>query len=210
MPIKITTLVFAVAIAATTQAQQKPAPPVPNGGAAKPPAGGTVPVGVPTPPDYVIGPDDLLTIVFWRDKDMSSDVAVRPDGQITLPLLNDVTAAGLTPEQLREKLMIASAKYVTEPNVTVVVKAINSRKVSVMGMVGKTGPYPLTGPTTVMQMLAMAGGVHEFADTKKIKILRKDAKGVEVALSFNYKDVIQGKNLKQNIELKPGDIIIVP
>jgi polysaccharide biosynthesis/export protein len=210
MKIKLTTLTLALAAITTVHAQQAPAGAPNNGGGVKPPAGVNLPAGVVTPPDYVIGAEDVLSIVFWKDKDMSSDVTVRPDGQITLPLLNDVRAAGLTPQQLREKLTAASAKYVAEPNVSVVVKAINSRKVHIIGMVSKPGPYPLTGPTTVLQILATAGGVHEFAKSKEIKILRTDEKGVQVALKFNYKDVMKGKNLKQNIELKPGDTIIVP
>lgn len=210
MTIKLTTLTLALAAITTIHAQQAPAGPPTNGSGAKPPAGVNVPAGVPTPPDYVIGPEDVLTIVFWKDKDMSADVTVRPDGQITLPLINDIRAAGLTPQQLRETLVAASAKYVAEPNVSVVVKMVNSRKVHIIGMVGKPGPYPLTGPTTVLQMLASAGGVHEFAKSKEIKILRTDEKGVQVALKFNYKDVLKGKNLKQNIQLKPGDTIIVP
>jgi polysaccharide export outer membrane protein len=164
---------------------------------------------VETPPDYVIGPDDVLAVVFWREKDLSADAAVRPDGKISLPLLNDVQASGLTPEQLRVQLTAAAAKYVTDPTVTVVVKAINSRKVFITGQVGKPGPYPLTGPTTVMQLIAVAGGVHEFADSKNIIILRVE-NGRQVALRFNYKDVSKRKNLKQNIELKPGDTVVVP
>jgi polysaccharide export outer membrane protein len=226
MPYKNTLVTFALAVvaAASMAAQQKPAAPPPkpvamppqtpatppqNGNPAKPPAGVNIPAGVPTPADYVIGPDDVLTVVFWREKDLSGDVAVRPDGMITLPLLNDVKATGLTPEQLRDQLTKAAEKFVEVPSVTVVVKQINSRKVFVTGMVGKAGPYPLTGPTTVMQMLAMAGGVHEFADQKNITILRTE-NGRQIAFRFNYKDVKKRKNLKQNIELKPGDTIIVP
>jgi polysaccharide export outer membrane protein len=220
---KITTLALTFVVATSMAAQQKPAAPPPkpvaappqtpvappqNGSPAKPPAGVTIPEGVATPADYVIGPDDVLTVVFWREKDLSGDVAVRPDGMITLPLLNDVKASGLTPDQLRDELTRAAEKFVEVPSVTVVVKAINSRKVFVTGMVGKAGPYPLTGPTTVMQMLAMAGGVHEFADTKNITILRTE-NGRQVAMRFNYNDVSKRKNLKQNIELKPGDTIIV-
>jgi len=216
MTVKLTTLALALAAITTAHAQQAPAGALKNGSGVKPPAGvnlpavANLPAGVATPPDYVIGAEDVLSIVFWKDKDMTSDVTVRPDGQITVPLLNDIRAAGLTPQQLRETLTAAAAKYVAEPNVSVVVKAINSRKVHIIGMVSKPGPYPLTGPTTVLQILATAGGVHEFAKSKDIKILRTDEKGVQVALKFNYKDVMNGKNLKQNIELKPGDTIIVP
>ena len=165
--------------------------------------------GVVPPPGYVIGPEDSLSIVFWREKDLSVDSAVRPDGMITLPLLNDVQAAGLTPDQLREQIQTAASKFVEDPTVTVVVKAINSRKVFITGMVAKPGQYPLTAPTSVMQLIAMAGGLHEFADSKKILIMRTE-NGEQVAKPFNYRDVLNRKNLQQNIELMPGDTVIVP
>ena len=161
------------------------------------------------PPGYVIGPDDVLSIVYWKDKDMSSDAQVRPDGRIALPLINEVQAAGLTPEQLREKLTEESKKYMEDANITVVVRQINSRKAFITGEVYKPGPYPLTSPITVMQLIAMAGGLREYADSKKIVIMRSE-KGRQVSLQFNYKDVIAGKNLQQNIELKPGDTVVVP
>ena len=161
------------------------------------------------PEDYVIGPEDLLSIVFWRDKDLSADVIVRPDGRISLPLLNEFEAAGLTTEQLREKLMVAADKYVQDPNVTVIVKQINSRRVFVTGMVNKPGPYSLMSATTVVQVLAMAGGLQDYAAKDKIVVMRND-NGRAVSYRFNFKQVIEGKNLKQNIELKPGDTVIVP
>jgi polysaccharide export outer membrane protein len=164
---------------------------------------------VPTPPDYVIGPDDILTIVFWREKEMSSDVAVRPDGKISLPLINDVQASGLTPEELRLKVTEAAGKFVEDPAVTVVVKGINSRKVFITGQVGKPGPYALGGPTTVLQLIATAGGVSEYSKSEKIVVMRTE-NGKTVSHKFNYKDVTEGKNLQQNIDLKPGDTIIVP
>jgi len=168
-----------------------------------------VPAGVVTPPDYVIGPDDVLTIVFWREQDLSSEVAVRPDGKISLPLLNDIQASGLTPEQLRGNLTQAANRYVEDPAVTVVVKAINSRKVFITGLVGKPGPYALSSPTTVLQLIAMAGGVQEYAKEERIVVMRTE-NGRTVSHKFNYKQVSEGKNLQQNIELKPGDTIIVP
>ena len=165
--------------------------------------------GVTTPPGFVIGPDDVLTIVYWREKDLSAEVVVRPDGMISLPLLNDVRAEGLTPEQLRVALTTAASKFVEEPTVTVVVKSINSRKVFVTGQVGKPGPYPLGGPTTVVQILSTAGGLAEYAKKSKIMVLRTEG-GKSVALPFNYEEVMQGKRLQQNIELKPGDTVVVP
>jgi polysaccharide export outer membrane protein len=168
-----------------------------------------LPQGVPTTPDYVIGPEDVLTVVIWREKDISGDVQVRPDGKISLPLLNDVQAAGYTPEQLRKQLTDAVAKYIEQPEVTVIVKAINSRKVYITGQVGKPGPYALTGTTNVLQLIAMAGGVLEYANSKNIVVMRSE-NGKSVTHKFNYRDVMQGKNLQQNIELRPGDTVIVP
>ena len=208
MTIKIITAALAVAASAALVAQQQPVA-AQNINGVKPPTGVNSPAGVATPADYLIGPDDVLTVVFWREKDMSSDVAVRPDGKISLPLLNDVHAAGLTPDQLRLLLTEAAAKFIEGPSVSVVVKAINSRKVYITGFVGKPGPYPLHGPTTVMQLIATAGGLHEFADSKNITILRTE-NGKQVALRFNYEDVRKRKKLTQNIELKPGDTLIVP
>ena len=196
-----------VAVCATASAQQSTGAPAANG--ARVPASTPVPAGVSTPPDYVIGPDDVLAIVFWREKDMSTEAGVRPDGKISLPLLNDVQAAGLTPEQLRVHLTEAASKLIEEPSVTVVVKAINSRKVFITGQVAKPGAYLLTGPTTVVQLIAMAGGVLEYADAKNISIVR-NAGGAAASYRFNYNDVSRRKNLKQNIELKPGDTVIVP
>lgn len=178
-----------------------------NTTAAKPPAG--IAAGVTPPSGYVIGPDDQLSIVYWRDKDMSADVVVRPDGLVSLPLLNDVVAGGLTPEELRTRIAAAASKFVEEPTVSVVVKAINSRKVFITGQVSKPGPYPLAGPTTVLQLISYAGGVAEYADKKKIIVLRNEG-GRQTTHKFNYEDVTKGKNLSQNIELKPGDSVVVP
>jgi polysaccharide export outer membrane protein len=161
------------------------------------------------PPGYLIGTDDMLSIMFWKDRDMSTDVQVRPDGRIALPLLNEVQAAGLTPDQLRQQIMEESKKYIEDANITVVVRQINSRKVFITGEVNRPGPYPLTSATTVMQLIATAGGLREFANSKKIVIMRKE-NGKPISLAFNYKDVVSGKNLTQNIELKPGDTVVVP
>ncbi len=164
---------------------------------------------VPAPPGYVIGPDDVLQVLYWREKDVSAEVVVRPDGMVSLPLLNDVAAAGLTPEQLRDRVNEAAKKYFEDPNVTIVIKQINSRRVFITGQVAKPGPYALTAPTTVLQLIAMAGGLTEFAKSKNIVVMRTE-NGKPVSYPFNYKDVENRKNLKQNIELKPGDTVIVP
>jgi polysaccharide export outer membrane protein len=157
--------------------------------------------------DFVIGPEDVLSIVFWRDKDMTTQVTVRPDGKISLPLLDEVQAAGLTPADLRAHLIEDSKKFFGNPNVTVVVQTINSRKVFITGQVVKPGPYVIVAPTTVLQLIAMAGGLKDFADSKNITIVRKE-QGRTASFRFNYKDI--RKNLNQNIELKPGDTVVVP
>jgi polysaccharide biosynthesis/export protein len=161
------------------------------------------------PPDYVIGADDVLSIVFWEQANHGGEVIVRPDGKITLPLINDVQAAGLTPEQLRQHIVTASARYLRDPNVTVVVKQTNSRRVYVTGRVNKPGTYVLTTPITVLQMLALAGGIGEFAKKDRIVVMRTEGDRT-ASHKFNYGDVIAGKKLEQNILLRPGDTIIVP
>ncbi|MGZ8797049.1 MAG: polysaccharide biosynthesis/export family protein [Thermoanaerobaculia bacterium] len=187
-------------------AQQPPVATPPSGAAAA--SRGAAPA-VAVPAGYVIGPEDVLSVVFWRDKDMTGEVSVRPDGKISLPLLNDVQAAGLTPAQLRDRLIEASKQYFEDPSVTVVVKQMNSRKVFITGEVNKPGPYPLLGPTTVLQLISIAGGLRDYADSKKILIVRTE-NGRPMSYLFNYKDVVSRKNLRQNIELKPGDTVIVP
>ena len=161
------------------------------------------------PPGYVIGPADVLSIVFWRDKEMSAEVTVRPDGKISLPLLNEIYAAGFTPEQLRDKVTKAAERYIDDPNATVVVREINSRKVFITGSIEKPGTFTLAGPMTVLQLIAMAGGLKEYADKSKIVILRSE-NGTSTGFRFNYKQVVEQKKMGQNIELKPGDTVIVP
>lgn len=161
------------------------------------------------PPGYVIGTDDVLSIVFWREKELSAEVVVRPDGKISLPLLDEISVVGLTPAELREKVMTEANKLVEDANATVVVKQINSRRVFITGSVAKPGLYQLTGPMTVVQLIALAGGLLEFADGSKIKLMRTE-KTALVAFPFNYKRFSEGKNLEQNIQLKPGDTVIVP
>ncbi len=187
--------------------QAKQTPPAKAG--QKPPTPVAPPV--PPPPGYVIGPEDVLSVQYWRETNVSAEVTVRPDGMITLPLLNDVAASGLTPEQLRVRITeLATSKYFLEdPNVTVTVRTINSRKAFITGQVTRPGPYLLTAPTTVLQLISMAGGLTEFAKQKDISVMRVEG-GKQLRFPFNYKDVAKGKNLKQNIELKPGDTVIVP
>ena len=167
------------------------------------------PPGMDIPGSYVIGPEDVLGIVFWRDKEMSTDAKVRPDGRIALPLLNEIQAAGLTPEELQKKITEESKKYMEDASVTVVVREINSLRVFITGQVSKPGPYTLTSATTVIQLIAVAGGLSEYANSKNIMIMRKEG-DKQVSLKFNYKEVAAGKKLQQNIQLKPGDTVVVP
>ena len=160
-------------------------------------------------PTYIIGPGDVLSIVFWRDKDMTADVLVRPDGNITLPLLNDIQAGGLTPAALRERILTEARRYLEDPTPTVVVKEIHSRQVYITGQVDKPGPYPITSPTTVLQLIAIAGGLKEFTDGKKILVTRTE-NGRQSTFTFDYQDVLKHKDFRQNIELKPGDTVVVP
>lgn len=170
----------------------------------------SAPSGVAVPAGYTIGPEDVLAIVFWRDPDLSAEVVVRPDGRITLPLLNDIAAAGLTPEALRERILDEAARFVEAPNATVIIKAMNSRKVFITGEVEKPGAYPLTGPLRVLQLIAVAGGLKEYAKRDRIFIARFD-RGQQVAYPFHYDSVLlDRRNLGQNIELQPGDTVVVP
>jgi polysaccharide export outer membrane protein len=193
-------------LAGSAAGGQNPAPARPSSGAVGgAPASGSISIGT----DFVIGPEDVLGILFWREADFSGDFAVRPDGRITLPLIGDIVAAGIAPSALKEQIQAAAAKYLTEPNVTVVVRQINSRKVFITGEVARPGSYPLTGPRTVMQLISLAGGLTEFAKTDGISILRQE-EGRTRAFTFNYKDVAQGRSVHQNIQLQPGDTIVVP
>jgi polysaccharide export outer membrane protein len=172
-------------------------------------ASAAVPAGISVPTDYIIGAEDVLSIVFWKDKDLSADVVVRPDGKITLPLGKEITAAGLTPDQLREAVLTEARRFVESPTANVVVKQINSRKVFITGMVEKPGAYTITSPTTVMQLIALAGGLKEYAKAKEIILMRTDPRG-SVAYPFNYEGIAKGRHLEQNIVLRPGDTVVVP
>lgn len=160
------------------------------------------------PAGYVIGPDDILQIVFWREKELSGDVVVRPDGRISLPLLNDVVAAGRTPEELRATLLTEASRYFGNPNPTVVVKEIRSRKVFITGAVEKPGPYIVTSPTTVLQLISMAGGLKEYADKKNILVMRT-TNGKQSGYVVDYHAILRRQNLEQNFLLEPGDTVLV-
>lgn len=190
-------------------AGQLPTMPKEKAAAPKAPAPPEAAPRVAPPTDYVIGTDDELSIMFWRDKDMSSEVVVRPDGKITLPLINDIQAAGLTPDQLRERLNTEAGRFLENPSASVFVKMINSRKVFITGEVQKPGPYPLTGPMTVLQLLATAGGLKDFAKRSEIVIMRTEG-NKQLSFPFDYEAITKRNKLEQNILLKPGDTVLVP
>jgi polysaccharide biosynthesis/export protein len=201
----ILSLIAAAPQRATAQRSVEPttAAAAPTAAAAKPADNVTVPA------DYRIGAGDSLNVVFWREPDLSADVVVRPDGKITLPLLKDVAAAGLTPAELEVQLTQSARQFIQEPNATVVVRDIKSRQVFITGMVARPGSYPLNVPMTVLQFIAHAGGLLEYAHGDKILIMRSEA-GRSLTLKFNYKDITNNRNVAQNVLLRPGDTVIVP
>jgi polysaccharide biosynthesis/export protein len=160
-------------------------------------------------PNYVIGPQDVLDISVWKEAELTRTVPVRPDGKISLPLLNDVQAAGLTPTQLAAQITTNLKKFVTDPQVTVIVSQINSQRVYIMGEVTRAGAYPLLPNMTLLQALSSAGGFTQFANLKKIYMFRTE-NGKQVKYPFNYKDVVDGKRSDENVTLKAGDTIVVP
>jgi polysaccharide export outer membrane protein len=172
-----------------------------NGGAASTP-------NTPAGSDYVIGADDTLHVSVWKEPDLTATLPVRPDGKISLPLLNDVVAAGLTPMELADSITVKLKKFIADPRVTVVVTAMNSQRIFVTGEVVHSGAVPLLPNMTVLQALS-AAGFTQFADLKKIYLLRTE-NGKQVKLPFNYKEVVKGRRPEENIQLRPGDTVVVP
>jgi len=160
-------------------------------------------------PNYVIGAQDVLDISVWKEPELTRPVPVRPDGKISMPLLNDVQAAGKTPLQLAADITAGLKKFVTDPQVTVIVTTINSQRVYILGEVNRAGAYPLLPEMTVLQALSSAGGFTQYANLKKIYVLRIE-EGKQVKHPFNYKDVLAGKAADQNIFVRAGDTIVVP
>jgi len=191
-------------------AQTQPPPtraPNPSSPGVTPPAGvpATPGVGQAVDPNkYSIGAEDVLYILVWREADFTRLVAVRPDGKITMPLIGDMQAAGMTPIQLTKDLTEKLSNYVNRPDVTVTVQEVRSKRYYVDGEVGRPGEFPLITPTKILEAVSKAGGFREFADQKHVLILR----GAKT-FKFNYKEVIKGKHMEQNIELENGDHIIV-
>jgi polysaccharide biosynthesis/export protein len=197
------TIVPAAAAATTSAATSPEAAPTPSSAAA--PVG-----GYPLSSDYVIGPEDMLMITVWKNDALSRTLPVRPDGKISLPLLHDVQAAGLTPMQLRDKLANALGEFMPNPEVAVSVIEVRSYRVSVLGEVQKPGVLQLKADTTVLEAIALSGGFRDFASPGKITILRRDANGTTQKIPFNYNRAIKDNRTQDNVTLKSGDVVVVP
>lgn len=159
-------------------------------------------------PEYVIGPEDTLHIAVWREADLTASLPVRPDGKISLPLLDDVQAAGLTPKQLAGSITEKLKKFLADPRVTVVVTQINSKRIYLVGEVLHVGATPMLPNMTVLQALSSAG-LNQFANTKRIYVLRTE-NGKQQKLPVNYRKLVKGEQIEQNYLLQPGDTIVVP
>jgi polysaccharide biosynthesis/export protein len=218
----ITALLLIFCLSYGSDAQQAPIapPPVPEQSRTPPPPGasGAGNDKDKTPPDhkseagaavdsnsYKVGPSDILSIRVWNEEKFSGPVAVHQDGKITLPLVGDVEAGTLTPNEVQDKVAQALTKYVVKPLVTVTVQEVGSKRYYLDGEVNHPGEFALAVPTTILEAISRAGGLQEFANTKKIYVLRGDKR-----LPFNYKDVLHGKHMEQNIRVEPGDHIVVP
>ena len=187
----LSALALGIATAATAVAQERPNTPA---------------AGSPTSSVYTIGPADVLQIIVWREPELTRDVTVRFDGMITLPLLGDVPAAGRTPGAVAEALTREFGRFIQTPRVTVGVGQAMSARFYVVGQVGRSGDFPLSGRTTVLQALALAGGFREFAKTDEIILVRQD----QTVVPVNYKRIADGKDTSHNLLLRPGDTLVVP
>jgi polysaccharide export outer membrane protein len=166
--------------------------------------------GKPHDDSFVIGNDDVLAINVWKEPDISRSIPVRSDGKISLPLVGEVQAAGQTPLKLEKEIARKLQSYISEPEVTVMVQQINSQKFNILGQVARPGSYALANSPTVLDAIALAGGFRDFAKQKSIYVLRQNSDGSQSRFPFNYKDVVSGKNLSQNIKLQARDTIVVP
>ncbi len=162
------------------------------------------------PDGYVIGIGDALDINVWKEGELTRSVGVRPDGMITLPLIGEIKASGLTPVQLQDQITAALTKVMSDPQVTVIVVGVNSMSFNIVGNVLKPGFYPLTRPITILDAIALSGGFRDFAKEKKIYVLRATPERKQTKLFFNYKEVIKGIRMAQNITLLPGDTLVIP
>ena len=168
------------------------------------------PAAAPAAAEYSIGPDDLLVVNVWKEPEISRNVVVRPDGKISLPLVGDLRASGRTPVQLQEEIKGQLSNYIENPEVTVILQEARSQKFNILGEVEHPGSYALSRSMTVLDAIAIAGGLRDFAKSRKIYVLRINGDGSRVRLQFNYKEVIKGQSLSQNVELQPRDTVVVP
>jgi polysaccharide export outer membrane protein len=217
------------ALAATAVAQQprmpahaptaQPAPPpgaIPTAMPTQAPAASPVTAAptsaalAPLPSDYVIGPGDVVQISVWKNETLSRTMPVRPDGKVSMPLLHDIHAAGLTAMQLRDKIATALGEFLPNPEVAVSVTEVRSFRVSVLGEVQKPGVLELRGQTTILEAIAMAGGFRDFASPSKITVIRTEGDGKTQKLRFNYNRAVSNASDEQNLVLKTGDVIVVP
>lgn len=215
-------LILGLAVPALVAAQSaSPTFKVPSGGRAAPtpaPDAGVTPPG-PTPTtgavaplrsDFVIGPGDVLQVTVWKNDTLSRTVPVRPDGKISMPLLHDVQASGLTAMQLRDKIATALGEFMPNPEVAVSVNDVRSLRVSILGEVTKPGVLELRGQTTILEAIAMAGGFRDFASPSKITILRIDESGKTRRIRFNYNRAVSNGSDEENVVLRSGDVVVVP
>jgi polysaccharide biosynthesis/export protein len=199
--------VFAIASSRPGQAQVTPSDNSAESPSAQP---GSIASDKPHDEKFVIGNDDVLAISVWKEPDLTKAVPVRSDGKISLPLVGEIQAAGKTPVQLERDISEKLKGFITAPEVTVTVQQVLSRKFNVLGQVAKPGAYPLTAASTIVDAIAIAGGLRDFAKKTGIYVLRKSPDGQQQRLKFNYKDFLKGKNIGQNIKVEPNDTIIVP
>ena len=160
--------------------------------------------------DYVIGADDVLAIDVWKEPELTRPVQVRPDGKISLPLVGEIQAAGLHPVDLQKQIADKLQAYISNPAVSVIVQEVRSKRINVIGQVQRPGEYNLSSPMTVLDALSLAGGFRDFAKETKIYVLRVQPDGSHARLPFNYKRVVKGKHLEQNVQLQSGDTVVVP
>jgi len=209
----VLTLLALLSIGAFAQSDPASPPPAPAAAAADKQAGeksGEGSRAAHSDSSYVIGADDVLAINVWKEPEVSRSVPVRSDGKISLPLVGELMAGGQTPLQLEQEITKRLQNYISEPEVTVIVQDSKSQRINILGMVARPGSYLLTGSATVLDAIAMAGGFKDFAKQKSIYVLRANGDGTQKRISFNYKEVIKGKNPDQNVRLLPRDTVVVP
>jgi polysaccharide export outer membrane protein len=199
--------IIGLRIPALVAAQETPPPPQEEKPQEQPPpTEDASPAAAPVDPrTYIIGVQDVINVRVWRERDLSGDFVVRPDGRISLPLAGEIEADGITPNQLKTRIVEALSNYMNRPEVTLEVRRVNSKRYFISGEINRPGAFTVISPITVLEAISNAGGLKDFANSKKIVIMRGNER-----LKFNYKEVIKGKNMEQNIFLQPGDHIIVP